>query len=429
MALPAVLLIGSLALAPEPPPVPRTWAVDAGTTGVLVEDHRAPLVAIRVEFPAGTWSPWTRSHHAEEAFTFQDGDPERALKRRADALGIDLRLSMGERAATLSTTCLARDLDGVVGLIRDVLANSRYDEHDLKRSSRERALRWKSTETDVGFRLGQEAARTLYADPADPRRRAWEKPEALETRSSRLAPARDLLIRLPGRTVGFAGDLTPDEARRWAAGLLPDAAATAPQDLPFRLGPLTPPASRESSRAVPMRKLTQVYFSYLRDSLPWSDPSRPAFVVANHVLGGHFFSRLYVALRHEGGETYGASTRETGDVVPESYAATTFTRAENAPRTEEKLRATLMTFHEKGITEEERRDAVGALQGERAFARQAPGQILARFLLERRLGLPPGTLDAIPVRAAALSLDEVNAFIRAFYAPEGFVMRTAVPAK
>ena len=47
MVVPALLLAAAVA----------TWTVDAGTQGVLVEDHRAPLVAVTIEFPVGTWSP------------------------------------------------------------------------------------------------------------------------------------------------------------------------------------------------------------------------------------------------------------------------------------------------------------------------------------------------------------------------------------
>jgi hypothetical protein len=38
------------------PQAAQVWAVDRGTTAILIEDHRAPLVEIRLMFPAGTWS-------------------------------------------------------------------------------------------------------------------------------------------------------------------------------------------------------------------------------------------------------------------------------------------------------------------------------------------------------------------------------------
>jgi predicted Zn-dependent peptidase len=414
MAVPALLLAASV----------LTWAVDTGTQGVLVEDHRAPLVSVTIEFPVGTWSPWARAHDAADAFTYQDDDPERTLRKRADALAATLDLGMGRRSASLTMRCLKADLPAALGLAKDVLANTRYDEHELRRGSRERKILWKGNETDVGFRTDQAAAR-LFFSPDDPRRLPFEKPEPMETDVAKLVATRDVMIRLPGRVVGFAGDLTPDEAKRAADGVLPAPVAAVPEGIAPRLLALPSAGSRPRASDIEMRKLTQVYLEYDRDSLPWNDPRRPAFLVADHVLGGHFYSRLYVALRHDAGDTYGAGTSENGDVAPGVYSASTFTRVDNAPSIEAKLRGVMTVFQANGITEDERATAVSYLRGNRAFDRQSAGQILRRFLLERRLSLVPGYLDEQIERASTLSLDEINAFIRDFYDPAQFTMLRA----
>ena len=418
MALPALLLAAAVA----------TWTVDAGTQGALVEDHRAPVVAVTIEFPVGTWAPWEREHHGADAFTEQDDDPDRSLRKRADALAASIDLGMGSRSASLSVRCLRADLDASLELARDILANTRYDEHELKRARRGQAILWRGNATDVAFRMAQAAARILFA-PGDPRRLAYEKPEPSGTDVANLVAARDSLVRLPGRVIGFAGDLTLGDAKRAADKLLPASVATVPEGIAPRLRELNPPASRGERHDIAMRKLTQVYLALVRDSLAWTDARRPAFLVANHVLGGHFYSRLYVALRHEAGDTYGAGTSDRGDVVANAYSASTFTRAENAASIEAKLRAVLTLFRERGITEEERAAAVSYLRGNRAFDRQSAEQILGRWMTERRLGLPPGFLDEQIDQASTVSLDEINAFIREFYDPARFTMLRAVPEK
>jgi len=416
MVVPALFLAASV----------LTWTVDAGTQGALVEDHRAPLVAVTIEFPVGTWSPWARTHHADDAFSYQDDDPARSLRKRADALAATIDLGMGRRSAILTVRCLKGDLDATLALVKDILANTRYDGHELKRARRETAVLWRGNETDVAFRMAQAAARILFT-PDDPRRLPYEKPETVGTDIPKLVATRDQVVRLPGRVVGFAGDLTLDEAKRAAEGLLPASDAAVPDGVAPRLGAITPPASRAKEQDIAMRKLTQVYLALGRDSLPWTDPRRPAFLVADHVLGGHFYSRLYVALRHDAGDTYGAGTSDRGDVVAGTYSATTFTRAENAKAIEAKLRGVVNVFQEKGITEEELAAAVSYLRGNRAFDRQSAGQVLGRFMTERRLGLAPGFLDEQIERASTLSLDEINAFIREFYESSQFSMLRAVP--
>jgi predicted Zn-dependent peptidase len=416
MAVPALLLAASV----------LTWTVDAGTQGALVEDHRAPVVSIAIEFPVGTWSPWAVAHHAEDAFVHQDDDPDRSLLTRADALAATIELSMRDRFASFDLRCLRADLAETAALAKDVLANTRYDVHDLKRAQRERAILWRGNDTDVGFRMGQATARVLYARD-DPRRLPYEKLQPGGTDVKELVATRDQLIRFPGRVVAFAGDLTLDEAKRFAEGLLPPPAESAPAGVTPRLSTLTPPASRSRDLSIPIRNLTQVYLAYGRDSIPWTDPRRPALLVADHVLAGHFYSRLYVALRHDAGDTYGVGTKDRGDVVPGSYAATTFTRIDNAGPIEAKLRQAMTLFREHGITEEERAGAIAYLRGNRAFDRQSAGQLLERWLKERRFGLSPGFLDDQIERAAMVSLDDVNAFIRDFYDPAQFSMLRAVP--
>ncbi len=416
MALPALFLAAAVA----------TWTVDAGTQGALVEDHRAPIVAVTIEFPVGAWSSWTRAQGADVAFTHQDDDPDRSLRKRADALAASIELGMGHRSASLSVRCLHDDLDASLALAKDILANTRYDRHELKRARREQAILWRGNETDVAFRMAQAAARDLFARD-DPRRLPYEKPAPPGSDIAKLVAARDRLIRLPGRLIGFAGDLTLDDAKRAAHDLLPAPVEAVPEAIAPRLRELSPEASRPKEQNIAMRKLTQVYLALGRDSLPWTDPRRPAFLVADHVLGGHFYSRLYVALRHEAGDSYGAGTSESGDVVVGAYAAHTFTRAENAGGIETKLRAVLSQFRERGITEEERAAAVSYLRGNRAFDRQSAEQILGRFMLERRLGLPPGFVDEQIERASTLSLGEINAFISEFYDPARFTMLRAVP--
>lgn len=408
MALPALLLAAV-----------ATWKVDAGTEAALAEDHRAPVVSFAVVLPVGTWSPWGRAHGAELAFSLLDRDPGRKLLARADALAVELDLTMTRRAATLRASCLKRDLEGTIALLHDVLSNRSTDRRDLERARREESILWRSNATDVDFRLRETAAEAIFRN-GDPRRWPFEKPKTPSLGADDVGRIRDALVGVPGRIVGLAGDLTPAEAREVASRLLPKASTDAPDDVAPMVPPVVPAAERPRDRSVSVKKLTQVYLGQLRDSLPWDDPRRPAFLVANHVLTGHFYARLYTALRHESGDTYGVRAIETGDTVPGMYGAATYTRTANAAAIEAKLAEAMRIFHDKGITETERAEAIGFLDGHRAFQRQSADQVLDRWLRERVAGLPEGTLDKQIEEAGRLSLEAINAFIAEFYDPAQF---------
>ena len=424
LVLPILLATGPRAHAETsvpPAPAVQEWAVDAGTTGMLVEDHRVPVVSVDLAFPAGTSGEWGRRQHLEEAFEIQMRDGKGELRRRADLLAIEIALSAGKRSTGLRLTCRKDELVAALALVKDTLANRDFERAELKRRQQESKLGWSASLKEPQFVLGQAGARLLFRE-GDPRERDYEKPNPVETDAERLARTRDALIRLPGRIVGFAGDLTRDEAGLAAEGLLPAATEPLPSDAAPVFGPMTPASERPREKTVMLKKLTQVYFAYGRDSLSYKDADWSAGEIADHVLGGHFNSRLMIALRQEGGETYGAGVQNFGGLEPSAYGMGTFTRTENAAKTEQKLRDVLLKFRDAGITEEERADAANFLLGRRAFDRQAPAQTLSTRMNERISGLPDSFYDTAAERAAAVPLADVNAFIRRFFDPTVFTM-------
>lgn len=399
----------------------QEWAVDAGTTGLLVADDRVPLVNVTIRFAAGSWSPWVFENDADTAFEIQSHDSSGELRRRADRLAASLALSAGARSSWLRVSCLKEDVPAVLDLVRDVLSNRDFDRSELKRWRQSEKLGWKLSLKEPRFVLMQSAARVLFRE-GDPRRRPYEKPRLPGTDVEDLAAARDTLVRLPGRMIGFSGDLTLAEAKAFAVGLLPKPLADPPAGIAPSLGPIPPPGDRPREISVPLPRLTQIYFAYVRESLAWGAPDEPAAMIADHALGGHFNSRLMLALRQDEGDTYGASVYDDGGVDPGLYGLTTFTRTENAAAAEAKMRSVLESFHREGITEEERALAAGNVVGRRAFRRQAPEAILSVAMTERAFGFPYGFFDRQAESAAQRTLDEVNDFVRRFYDPDSFTL-------
>jgi zinc protease len=423
ISLAALLLAaaGTPARATPGPGEPQTWAVDSSTTGVLVEDHRAPLVELRLVLSVGTWSAWPlRSYSIAAAWDLQFRDARGVLRARADRLAADISFSSDAHSFTFAVGCRREDLDSALVLVRDILANRDFDAREIARRSRTSMIDWKAGQRNPDFMLDLTARRLLWREN-DPR--AWPlKPWRIGNDAARLTAARDSLLRFPGRFIGFAGDLTRVEAERRAAGLLPPAVSCPPALLASGLKPVRRAEPRPRDEVVPLPRLTQVYFKDVRHALPLDDPDWPALLVANHVLGGNFYSRLSTALRHEGGYTYDASSGFGVEPDTTMYEIDTCTRTASADTVERKIREVLATFRERGITEEERAAAVGYLLGRRAFQRQSPAQVLDWFLWERARGLAPGARDAAVDRAAALPLDGINAFIRRFYDPAAFTM-------
>ena len=396
---------------------PEEWSLADGTRVVLVEDRDASWAYLAVDFPIGTWSPWARANPAREAFEIQLFDPAGALRRRADALGVALTVKMHSRNARIYGSGLAEDFANLAGLMKSVLANRDFDRAELRRWRTLSNLEWDRSTREPTFMRHQAGLRSVFA-PDDPRRLSHEPPTGVVTDPARLLGVRDTLLRLPGRTIAIAGRVSRGEAKKAVANLLP----IAEPGQSLRLAPDYLPLKTASSGTVTaeMRRLTQVYLAMVRHSIPYHDADYPAYRVAAHVLGGHPYSRLAMALRHDAGDTYDASAIAPGSPVPGLFQVTTFTHTANAAEAERKMRGVLARMHREGIANTELRDAVGYLAGRRLFARQTPADVLGWLLQERRDGLPDGFFDRVADRAAELSLAEVNAFVRRFLDPSAF---------
>ena len=260
-------------------------------------------------------------------------------------------------------------------------------------------------------------AEVMY-DSADPRMIAYQAPTPLTRDPAVLLSIRDEIIRRPGRLIGFSGDLTLTEATDLSGGLLPKATSEDEASIQYPALKEARPALRETTLA----DLNQVYLAFTGQAPAVNDPQFPAFILAREVLGGHFHSRLYKALRHDEGDTYGARAEVALATVPGMLALTTFSRLDNAEKIEGKLRNVLNHFHENGITQDELTNAQLNWAGSQAFKGQSPHNVLRSLMWSRAEGLDDDHDKRILAAAQALTLDEINKVISVHFQPDLFTM-------
>lgn len=395
------------------------WTRDDGTVVVLNTDARVPIVQLSVQFPAGTWHPGFES--LDDTLDLALFDEAGTLRRRVDAVGARVNFSAGSTLSSLGITVLADQLDEAQPLLVDLLSTPALDAKQALRDRRSQQIGWAQSLKEPSFVQEQLLDRAFYVE-SDPRRRDVEAPEPVSTDMDQHVALRDRLVRLPGRRVGVSGDI--DRAR---VDALLDALLPAPEGeaLDTPLPPALQQPGPELTAELP--KLTQVYLAMARDAPRYDHPDIPALRVAAHVLGGHFHSRLYQALRHEDGDTYGASARVPYSRWPERMELSTFTRADNADVAKDKLLGALTTFFEAGITQEELDGAIGWHTGRQAFAEQTPYQEVSKRLAELEWEVEPGFRERELARIQALSLEEVNAVIQRWFDPADFTFATVGP--
>jgi zinc protease len=210
--------------------------------------------------------------------------------------------------------------------------------------------------------------------------------------------------------LGFAGDITPDEAQGVARALtkgLPSG-----ETLP---DPATSPTLPLGRRLVfvdkPERTQTQILIGSLGT---WPhDPDHIAIGVACAIFGGTFTSRLMREVRSKRGWSYGASARLAVDRQRQAFSMWTFPAATDAAaciKLELDLLETLVTT---GVTARETTFIRRYLMRSHAFDIDTAPKRLAQAMDVELLGLPAdyytGYVDAV----SKITEVEANAAIKA----------------
>lgn len=403
----------------------HSWSLDDGTEIHLIEDYRAPLVSIRINFPVNTLMPWVIQNDAETAFVGQLLEPEQRLRRKAENLGVSLYLSMGFGFASIGGSSLEADFEALVSLLRETLNNREYDGDELRERHRNRILGWEATSKNPRTTLYKSALEGLYPVPDDPRHSFYSKPGNITTDSRKLSDIRDRIISVPGRVIAVAGHIDRKTVEELISDLLPEASTEGIPSEPF---PAATSFSPGTVFTITMDQLTQVYLGLVRDGVTINSEDYPKVRIANHILGGTFSSRLYEKLRHESGDTYSANLNQVfGLHEPGMLLLNTYTRADNEGVAVEKLRSVLSEISKNGVTQDEVDAALAYLNGRLLFASETPLDIAVSWATYRVYGLPGNFQELMLEKASKLTLDEINSFISDFYNPDRFALVRVVP--
>ena len=404
----------------------QTWFLDDGTEVLLLEDHRAPLVSIEVNFNVNRLMPWSIENSAQAAFVAQLLDTDRQIERKIESSGVYLSASMGWGRARIGGSSLAVDFPKLIELIREVLENRDYSRKELQKWQRDRVISWRSTTTSPRTTLSQAAIKLLYPSEDDPRHGLYDRPASTNRSADKLSEIRDAVLATPARNIAVSGSIGKEELHKLVKNLLPKATDASR----FKDTERNPQTFTEARTVVKeLKNLTQVYMALVRDSLPLVHEDYPAYLVVNQIVGGTFNSRLYQKLRHETGDTYSATLGSLFTTAnrPGMLRLQTYTRVDNELDTERRLRSVLEEVHHHGVSDAEVRQALAYLKGRLVFSKETPDQIVNLAAINKVANLPANYRELALERASRMSLDEINRFARRYYDPTKFALIKVVP--
>lgn len=394
-------------------------------TPVFCETSRdLPIVSVVVSFKTGSvFDPVGREGLARTtARMLRRGagalDAE-AIDERIDSLGADIGADASPNATTLSFEVIRRNLDPVVDLTADILGRPRFEAEELGKYLREAQAEIVESRDSDRTLASRALRRTLFAGHPYGRRVAGSLAALATTTPEEVAAFHRAHLTRANALVAVSGDASEDEAQSIAQRLL----AGLPEGEPTP-DPTPDPAGVSGRHLVFVEKADRTQTQLVIGGLGSHahDPDHVALIVANHVFGGSFTSRLMQEVRAKRGWSYGASSRAGFDRRREAFtmwAAPAATDAAACLALELEL---LDAWVKNGITEEELIATQNNIRRSHAFevdtARKRVHQKLEEALFELPVGYHARWLDAV----AAVTVESANAAVRNRIKPENLVV-------
>jgi zinc protease len=345
---------------------PAREVLPNGTVVLAQQNRGVPAVAISAAFDAGSVTDPDGSPGLAylAAKTLDRGTQARSAAAIADLLderGVSLRVAVARHTLTITSVCLAEDLDEVLRLVAEMARRATFPQEQVEKR-RIKAITSVRQDADSTSSRASAAAHQLVYGALHPYGRPRKgTPESLEriTRSRLLDFASTWLT--PGALrVAVAGELEPMDVIERAARLFGD---WEPRTRPLVIVPV-PPAVSRAVRVVPMPGKPQTDIACAFSTLPRLDPRYYGSLVMNTILGQFGLGgRLADNIRERQGLAYYAYS--TLDAMPADcpLVIRVGVDPENLPAALTAIDAEVRGLALHGPTPDEFTDAVESLVG------------------------------------------------------------------
>ncbi len=343
---------------------PERVVTPSGIEAWLIEDHLNPIISMKFEFRGGAaLDPEGKDGLANMVSGLLDegaGDiPSKAFQRELEDLAVTLRFSAGRDTFGGGLKTLKENQTRAFELLRLALTQPRFDAEPVERLRQQIMAGLRREKENPGAIAGEAIMKGFFGDHVYARRTrgGLETLKAITVEDLKTFAADRLA--LDNLVIGVAGDVTPSEL----SGLLESAFAGLPKtSKPFAVAKAEPKATGSVTvidKAVPQSTILFGHKGVSRD-----DPDFFAAYVLNHILGGGgFTSRLYEEVREKRGLAYSVYSY----LHPLDHAAIWMggagTANERVKETLDVVRAEWKRIAEKGVSDDELKDAKTFLTG------------------------------------------------------------------
>jgi zinc protease len=399
-------------------PKAATKTLANGLRVFVITDHSEPAVAARlVILSAGTIEDPAGLPGVAEmtAGMLTQGTAKRSAKEIADVIdfvGGSLNASAGKDSTTITLDVVKKDLDTGLDLMSDVVLHPAFRAEELDRRRQQLLSNLTVQYSDPQYLASVVFARIVYGGSPY----GWPGEGTPETakklQRDPLAKFHDANYAPNQALLGFAGDITPEEAfavaEKYFGGWQKASVATPAPAVPA-------PVSGQHIWLVDKPDAVQTQIRLGRIAIRRADPDYIPLEVTNRIFGGGYNSRLNTEVRVNKGLTYGAFSSATPHRYTGALTIGTYTRTEKTVEAT-KLAAELIAKMSTGdVTPKELDFARDYLAGVYPIQSETAEQVTERVLSAAAFELPEDYNRTYPDKVRGVTLAEANRMARRYF--------------
>jgi zinc protease len=413
-----LLLLGSVAHAQQfKLPAYQKVQLPNGLSLYLLEQREVPLISVSAVLPAGTIYEQDKPGLASvtaDALLFGAGTrSKQQIEEELDFVGASLNTWATKETARLQASFAKKDSEMVLGIIRDLLVNPRFD-----------AAEWEKLQSRrlVEYDQAKESPRSVIANYFQAF--VWENHHYGQASSGTKASLQNLSIadirsyyqrqyQPAGSAIAIVGDFDAKQMRRQIQTLFKDWKGKG-EGARLQLAELPQP---QQARVLLVNKpdASETTFYIGGPGVARNNPDWVAIQVINTILGGRFTSWLNDELRVNSGLTYGARSNFDSYRQGGNFVISTFTKGESTEAAIDLALKTYDRLHQTGIDAETLESAKNYVKGQFP-PRYETAASLAGLLTDMHwYGFDERFINTFQQKVGELDVSKANAIARQYF--------------
>jgi len=421
---PVIALMLVLCVAPQAQAVPpiQQAQLENGVRVLLMEAHNVPMVAMKLDMPAG--SRFDAAHKGGTASLMAgmlgDHTAKHAHTAWADLLDADA-IKLGSGAGRddfgISLTVLKDALQPGLDAFAEALLQPGWDEKRFAILKHDSIAAAQKAQEEPGVRAAEAAAGLLFSKHPYGHRPGGTMKSLARIELADLKGLYQRQIKPSGAVLAVSGDITMAELLPLLNARLSGWKGKAAKGL-MNIATAKTVAGKRLDVALPT---TQMLVQMMRQGPARSDADFFPVFVLNHILGGGGFgSRLMEEVREKRGLVYGVYSYFQPLAVPGPFVITLQTKASQAKEAESVVRNVLTSMAAGKITEKQMVASKDNLIGGVAQRMDSNRERVGLISMIGLYYLPLDYLSSWTVRVQAVTLDQVKAQAAKYLKPEAW---------